>query len=117
MIWKRIQFFFEAYTKWANTFSPSSFLLSIPDGGGGAPGRGDGRKRRQPARKNDRNQRDGNRDGRNNRRTSLRIGGGRAGRAASLTSRRGSLKKRDRRAEKEARFEAAMERRRVVLPE
>ena len=81
------------------------------DGGGG-------RKRLKQGRKSGREDRD-NRDdgGRNNRKTSLRVGGGRSGRAATLTSRRGSLKKRDRTAEREAREEAAIERRTVSLPE
>jgi hypothetical protein len=48
----------------------------------------------------------------------LRLGTtGRKARAASLSSRRGSLRKRDRTAEKEAKAEAAEERRTVALPE
>mmetsp|Transcript_15157 Transcript_15157/g.43792 ORF Transcript_15157/g.43792 Transcript_15157/m.43792 type:complete len:824 (+) Transcript_15157:134-2605(+) len=56
-------------------------------------------------------------DSRNRGRTSLRIGTGRKGRAAALSSRRGSLRKRDRTAEKEARAAAAEERRTVSLPD
>lgn len=49
---------------------------------------------------------------------SLRVGGtGRKGRSAELTQRRGTLKRRDRAAEKEARAEAALERKTVYLPE
>lgn len=54
---------------------------------------------------------------RSKRRTSLRIGTGRKGRGAELTQRRGSLKKRDRSAEKEAKLEAALERKTIQLPE
>jgi hypothetical protein len=42
---------------------------------------------------------------------------GRKGREAQLSSRRGSLRKRDRTAEKEAKAAAAEERRTVTLPE
>ena len=56
-------------------------------------------------------------DARNNRRTSLRVGGGKSGRGAELNKRRGSLRRRDRSAEKEAKMEAALERKTVVLPE
>lgn len=56
-------------------------------------------------------------DQRNNRRASLRIGTGKKGRGAALSQRRGSLKKRDRSAEKAARAEAAVERKTVFLPE
>ena len=51
------------------------------------------------------------------RKTSLRIGTSRKGRGAELSSRRGSLKKKDRRADKAARAEAAIERKTVYLPE
>ena len=51
------------------------------------------------------------------RKASLRLGTSRKGRAAEMLNRRGSLKKRDRRAEREARIEAAIERKTVVLPE
>jgi hypothetical protein len=88
------------------------------DGGGG----GGGGRRRSAGRKDRRGGGDGGgageeREGRNQRRTSLRIGTGRKGRGAELSQRRGSLKKRDRTAEREARAEAAMERRTVRLPE
>lgn len=59
---------------------------------------------------------DDDRDSRNTGRTSLRLGTGRKGRGAELSQRRGSLKKRDRTAEREAREEAAIERRTVHLP-
>lgn len=49
---------------------------------------------------------------------SLRVGGaGRKGRSAELTQRRGTLKRRDRAGQKEARAEAALERKTVFLPE
>jgi hypothetical protein len=51
------------------------------------------------------------------RKASLRMGTGKRGRAASLTSMRGSLKKRDRSGDRAAREEASEERRTVVLPE
>jgi len=56
-------------------------------------------------------------DGPPQRRTTLRLGTGKKGRAAEISRRRGSLKKRDRTAEKEAKLEAATERRTVQLPE
>lgn len=49
--------------------------------------------------------------------TSLRLGTSRKGRGAEVTQRRSSLKKRDRRAEKEAKEEAAVERKTIFLPE
>ena len=52
---------------------------------------------------------------RNKRKTSLRITSGRRG--AELKQRRGSLRKRDRTAQREAKLEAALERRTVHLPE
>jgi len=67
-----------------------------------------------------RNSEDSNNDNgpRSKRRTSLRIGNtGRKARGAQITQRRGSLKKRDRRAEKERKAEAAVERNTVDLPE
>jgi hypothetical protein len=54
---------------------------------------------------------------RNKRKTSLRLGTSRKGRAAEVLSRRGSLKKRDRRSQREARAEAAIERKTVIVPE
>lgn len=53
-------------------------------------------------------------EGRNNRRESLRIGTGSRGRS---NQQRGSLRRRDRSAEKEARAEAAIERKTILLPE
>jgi hypothetical protein len=48
----------------------------------------------------------------------LRVGGpGRKGRSAELTQRRGTLKRRDRAGEKEAKAEAALERKTVYLSE
>lgn len=59
-----------------------------------------------------------NKDDQRNRRQSLRVGtGSRKGRGAELSRRRGSLKKRDRSADKEARAAAAVERKTVDLPE
>ena len=86
-------------------------------GGGGGPvgaGRGDGRRKKQGPRKGGRNEQPNTA---NRRKTSFRIGMGKKGRAASLTARRGSLRKRDRTAEKEARAQAAEERRTINLPE
>ena len=54
-------------------------------------------------------------DARNQNRNSLRVGTGRRG--AVMGNRRGSLKKRDRTAEKEAKAEAALERNTVQIPE
>lgn len=81
-------------------------------------GRND-RRKRQPAggRRRDAGNAGGGEDKRNARRNSLRVGTGKKARAASLRSRRGSLRKRDRTAEKEAKLEAAEERRTVVIPE
>lgn len=57
-------------------------------------------------------------ESRNTGKTSLRMGpSGRKGREAQLSSRRGSLKKRDRTSEKEAKAAAAEERRTVSLPD
>lgn len=56
-------------------------------------------------------------DTRGPRRPSLRVGTGKKGRRAMGNRRRGSLKKRDRSAEKAARAEAAVERNTVSLPE
>eukprot|EP00339_Tiarina_fusa_P008614 CAMPEP_0117056836 /NCGR_PEP_ID=MMETSP0472-20121206/39438_1 /TAXON_ID=693140 ORGANISM="Tiarina fusus, Strain LIS" /NCGR_SAMPLE_ID=MMETSP0472 /ASSEMBLY_ACC=CAM_ASM_000603 /LENGTH=865 /DNA_ID=CAMNT_0004773447 /DNA_START=147 /DNA_END=2744 /DNA_ORIENTATION=+ len=82
---------------------------------GGPPGT-DGRRKK--ARRGDRKGPNEGGDGRNTRKASLRMGGaGRKARAASLTSRRGSLRKRDRSAEKAAKEEAAIERRTVSLPD
>ena len=90
---------------------------------GPSPDKESGR-RRGPPRSRQQPQRAGGNGGggdtdspRSKRRTSLRIGTGRKGRGAELSQRRGSLKKRDRRAEKEARAEAAVERKTVELPE
>lgn len=82
-------------------------------GGGGGPS-SDGR-RRSPGAKQKRGGRGDNDNSRNNRRASLRIGTGKRGRGAQLSNRRGSLKKRDRSAEKAARAEAALERKTVNL--
>lgn len=103
------------------TTSLTHFSLSLPKTGGGpgargGPGGGPGGKR-QPARQKKGRAGPGDDQGRNNRRASLRIGTGKKGRGAQLTQRRGSLKKRDRSAEKARRAEAAMERNTVDLPE
>jgi hypothetical protein len=58
-----------------------------------------------------------NSDGRNQRKASLRIGTGKKGRGAERNRRRGSLKRRDRSSENEARLERRLERRTVDLPE
>ena len=58
-----------------------------------------------------------NDDNPSKRRTSLRITTGRKGRGAELTQRRGSLRKRDRSSQREAKLDAALVRRTVVLPE
>jgi len=108
-------------------FSFSRFS-KIPDGGGPAgmndgpaPEKDFGRRRGPPARGSKAGPpgRSNNNDDspRSKRRTSLRIGTGRKGRGAELTQRRGSLKKRDRSAQKEAKLEAALERKTVQLPE
>ena len=49
-------------------------------------------------------------------RVSLRIGTGKRGRQAAIRQRRGSLKRKDRSAEKALKEERALERRTVVLP-
>jgi len=88
---------------------------------GPSPEKESGRRRGPPRSRQQPQRADGNGDTdspRSKRRTSLRIGTtGRKGRGAELSQRRGSLKKRDRRAEKEARAEAAVERKTVELPE
>jgi hypothetical protein len=56
-------------------------------------------------------------EGGNNRKASLRVGNGRKGRGTENNQRRGSLKRRDRTAEKVAKAEMALERRSVNLPE
>lgn len=74
----------------------------------GAPGRrGDRRQKKTP----------GGDNARGPRRPSLRVGTGKKGRRAMGNRRRGSLKKRDRSAEKAARAEAAVERNTISLPE
>ena len=82
--------------------------------GSAAPSK-DGKRKAKPGkqRKDEREEA----DVRNQRKTSLKLGTGRKGRAAETSGRRGSLKKRDRTAEKEARIAAAEERRTVRLPE
>lgn len=88
--------------------------------GGGGPsggadtgfGRNDRRKRQPGGRRTPQGQ---NRDGANRGKTSLRLDN--SGRRQRRTSSRGSLRKRDRTAEREAKAEAAEERRKVSLPE
>jgi hypothetical protein len=50
-------------------------------------------------------------------RNSLRLGTGKKGRSAQKNMSRGSLRRRDRSKEKEIRFQAAVERKTVSLPE
>ena len=76
----------------------------------------DGKRKAKPG-KQRKEEREEQTDIRNSRKTSLKLGTGRKGRAAETSGRRGSLKKRDRTAEKEARLAAAEERRTVRLPE
>lgn len=78
------------------------------------------RPRRQPGRAGrERRESDTARDGRNRGKTSLRLrsSGGKRGRSAEINARRGSLKRKDRSAEKAAKEEAAIERKTVRLPE
>lgn len=60
---------------------------------------------------------DGGEDARNVRKNSLKLGTGKKGRGAGDTMRRGSLRKKDRSAEKVRRQDAAIEARTVQLPE
>lgn len=76
----------------------------------------DGKRKAKPG-KQRKDERDDQADVRNQRKTSLKLGTGRKGRAAETSGRRGSLRKRDRTAEKEAKLAAAEERRTVRLPE
>ena len=86
---------------------------SAPSGGGdSAFGRNDRRKRQPGAR---REPPKGQRDGANRGRTSLRLFS--SGRRQRRTNNRGTLRKRDRTAEKERKAEAAEERRKIFLPE
>ena len=97
--------------------------------GGGAAAGGDGpapdkefargRRGAPPARTSKTGRGKTNEDDNNpsKRRTSLRITTGRKGRGAELTQRRGSLRKRDRSSQREAKLDAALVRRTVVLPE
>lgn len=86
-------------------FSPTADAPSRESGRRARPG---ANKRRNPNEDNDRG---------SPRRQSLRVGTGKKGRGAELSRRRGSLRKRDRSAEKEARAEARAERNTVLLPE
>ena len=102
--------------------------LGIPSGGssavasdGPAPEKDFSRSRRVPAAKTGRtgkatdNNNNNSEENQRKRKTSLRITSGRRG--SELTQRRGSLRKRDRSREREAKLEAALERRTVYLPE
>ncbi len=60
---------------------------------------------------------DGGEDARNVRKNSLKLGTTKKGRGAGETMRRGSLRKKDRSAERERRMENALEARTVQLPE
>ena len=103
-------------------------LLVFPSGGssavasdGPAPEKDFSRSRRVPAAKTGRtgkatdNNNNNSEENQRKRKTSLRITSGRRG--SELTQRRGSLRKRDRSREREAKLEAALERRTVYLPE
>jgi hypothetical protein len=92
---------------------------TAPDSGGDSSEYGkDGKRKRQPGSRKKNDAQEQQDDSRNRGKTSLRLGTtGRKSRAASLTSRRGSLRKRDRTAEREAKAEAAEQRRTVSLPE
>ena len=93
------------------------FFLSPTHFTADAPSRDVGRRARAPA---GRRRGPGNNSNDNRgppRRQSLRLGTGKKGRGAELSRRRGSLRKRDRSAEKEARAVAAAERNTVQLPE
>ncbi len=79
---------------------------------GTAPGRGGGRGDRRTKRAPQAEE-----NARGPKRPSLRVGTGKKGRKAMGNQRRGSLKKRDRSAQKAARAEAAVERKTVTLPE
>ena len=83
---------------------------------GGVAASKDGKRKAKPG-KQRKDEREEQTDVRNQRKTSLKLGTGRKGRAAESSGRRGSLKKRDRTAEKEAKLAAAEERRTVRLPE
>ena len=84
--------------------------------GSAAPSK-DGKRKAKPGKQRKDERGEEQTDVRNSRKTSLKLGTGRKGRAAETSGRRGSLKKRDRTAEKEARVAAAEERRTVRLPE
>ena len=87
----------------------------------GAPSRETGRRARPAAKKRGAGRGDGaggtGDDRGPARRASLRIGTGKKGRGAELSRRRGSLRKRDRAGEKEAKAAAAAERNTVQLPD
>jgi len=78
----------------------------------GRGGRGDRKQKKVPG-----GAAAGDDNARGPRRPSLRVGTGKKGRRAMGNQRRGSLKKRDRSAEKAMRAEAAVERNTVSLPE
>lgn len=118
---------FSGDTKLRNELLTLFFVPCLPFSTGGGPAAGgdgafgkDARGKRQPGgggRRREKKDGDGD-DSRNRGKTSLRIGtNSRKGRAAALSSRRGSLRKRDRTAEREARAEAAEQRRTVSLPD
>lgn len=98
----------------------SSSGTKFSSGGGGGPSGGadsgfnrNDRRKRQPG--NRRAPQGQNRDGPNRAKTSLRLGT--SGRRQRRSSNRGTLRKRDRTAEREAKAEAAEERRTISLPE
>jgi len=94
-----------------NKFSPASG--GGPSGGGDSGfSRNDRRKRQPGSRRAPQGQ---NRDGPNRGKTSLRLDN--SGRRQRRSSNRGTLRKRDRTAEREAKNEAAEERRTITLPD
>jgi hypothetical protein len=118
----------EAHQEWIN-LANSNFLLSSanigPPNGAPVPVAGDvdfgrdGRRKRQPVSGRESPKKlDRESDGRNRNKASLRLGtAGKKSRNASLSSQRGSLRKRDRSSQREAKAEAAEQRRTVFLPE
>ena len=117
-LWRLLSLGWNGMVRSIFTLQSSSPVLNfffLGSDGGGAIGMKDKKRRVKPGKRNDDG--DESEGGRNVRKESLRIGTGKKGRQASLTTRRGSLKKKDRTSEKEAKAEAALERRTVYLPE
>lgn len=93
---------------------PSHIFPINPSVAAAGPGRG---RRAPPGGPKKGYQKPRNPDGPRNTRVNLRIGTGKKGRQARLAGKRGSLRRKNRTAEKEAKAEAAMERRTVNIPE